>query len=426
MQPDKNTNIAAQQLKALRDLTELIVEISDNIDESNNASYDFNNKLGSLVLDIRETLNKLSKKEKQEKEPDYKPIVAAIKKLESKLDFRPEVNVEDPVVKVNTDVDKLIKSLETNVAQYFKDAIQLIPKVPKTDLSKSESLLSDVLEQLGSIDTGVRLKPEFPNSFQVSNYTAPSADTDHNTLQAINEIFSTYGDTVSVDNKKKSLLKFGSRTTVGTTWETLMTEQGTEVGETFVSGNNITHIVSSTTDTQTVNIEYHTVSAGVTTFGVQSATLNGTTPVALTTPAYRVSRVYNTGSTPLAGTIYIYEGGTRTDANTHITIPAGEQQTQKAQTTISDNDYWVITFISLSVLAKVTKYAEARLEIKPVAQSYWRPITQTFAATDTTGTILIKTEPYLIVPSNYDVRLAVKTNTSAVSIAGGFGGYLAN
>lgn len=249
--------------------------------------------------------------------------------------------------------------------------------------------------------------------------------------QAIRVIEETYGDTVSVVTKAKNLLKFGSRTTVGTGWEILTTAVGSETAETYATGNDIDTVVSGDAGDagKTLKLEYHTESSGVTTFGVQDVTLDGadgTTPVSLTTPAFRTSRAYNTSSSDLVGPIYFYQDNTgRDDDKTHLVIPAGEQQTQKASTTISGTDYWIITSISASVLSKTTKYAEFRLVAKPVTQSYFLPISQTVSVTDTTGTVELLNEPYVIVPSDYDVALQVKTNTSAVDVAGGFSGYLA-
>lgn len=45
--------------------------------------------------------------------------------------------------------------------------------------------------------------------------------TDPYLRHAIDVISSTYGDLVSVTNKKKDLLKFGTHTCIGTGWETL-------------------------------------------------------------------------------------------------------------------------------------------------------------------------------------------------------------
>lgn len=250
---------------------------------------------------------------------------------------------------------------------------------------------------------------------------------------AVDVIKSTYNVNVSVDEKRKDLLKFGVRTTEGTGWETLMETAGSETEETFVSTNIINALVSSSSsDDETVGVEYHTTDGTNATFGVQMVALNGQTSVAFGTDAFRVSRIYNVSTTPLAGTVYAFEGSTGVTSGipdnktkVHAVIDAGEQQTQKAQTTISSVDYWIIANISLSVLSKTSAYAEARLEAKPVSQSYWRPVSQNFASSDSSGTIELLKEPFIIVPSNYDVRIAVKTNASGVQVAGGFSGYLA-
>lgn len=259
---------------------------------------------------------------------------------------------------------------------------------------------------------------------------------DHRVQHAIDVIKDQYSVNVSVDYKKKDLLKFGTRTTVGTDWETLMSvlkPSGTQTKETFVTDNDITHLISSNSgDTGTVKVEYHTVDGnGDTTFGVQEVTLTGQTAAPLSTAAFRISRMYNTGSSALVGDIYAYEGGAttsgvpNTETEIHARIEAGEQQTQKGQTTVSSLDYWIITNLSVSVTEKTGAWVEARLESKPVAQAYWRPISQNFAATDSSGTTQLQKEPLLIVPANYDVRLVIRANAANVDVAGGFNGYLA-
>lgn len=259
-------------------------------------------------------------------------------------------------------------------------------------------------------------------------------DKDPRINHAIDVIYGTYGDVVSIDLKKKDLLKFGKHTSVGTGWETMMELQDSETNETFVSGNTITSVVSTSgSDTGTMTYEYHTISDGVITFGVGSFTLNGQTAVTLPVAAFRANRAYNTGSSALVGDVAFYEGGSITsgkpdsDSTVHLLITGtdGNNQTEKAQTAISDDDYWIITNISLSILSKVSAYAEARIEAKPVSATYWRPISQTFACSDASGTIELLKEPYIIVPSNYDVRLACRANTGSVDMAGAFSGYLA-
>ena len=306
-----------------------------------------------------------------------------------------------------------------------------MPNPIELTLQYLENLLADKTVTPYVLRRGLVVKQPDNSYENVSNtYPFPiriDADQGDGIRQALNEIYSGYGDTVSVENKKKSLLKFGSKTTVGTSWETMMTARGSEVQETLLSTNGITTIVSDNpVDTRTLKLEYHTISTGLLTFGVQEVTLQGTTPVTLPTPCARASRMYNNDTTALVGNIYVYEGGTRTNANTHLVISAGEQQTQKAATAISNFDYAIIKSASINVLSKVTKYAEARIEIRAVGKTYWRPITQTFSTTDNTGTIQLFFDPHKIVPANHDARLAVKTNTGGVDVSGGFNAVLAN
>lgn len=250
--------------------------------------------------------------------------------------------------------------------------------------------------------------------------------------QAFDEIEATYTKQVSISAKRKSLRKWGERTTVGTGIETLMTAQGSETSETLVSTNAITTVVStSASDTQTLKFyEGHTISGTDATFlfednGGDGITLTGTTPVVLPTAAFRTNRARL--SSVAVGTIAFYEGGTRTDANTHLTISPGDIQSQKASTTISSQDYWLITGATLSVLEKTGAWAQGRIEIKPITDANFFPITQWSGASDASGTvdILGPDGPFLIVPANHDVRISIKANAAGVDVAGGIIGVLA-
>lgn len=200
----------------------------------------------------------------------------------------------------------------------------------------------------------------------------------------------------------------------------------------FVTGNDITSLIStSTNDAETITLEGHTVSGGVTTFVVQSKALNGQTAVALDTPLFRVTRMYNASTTNLEGNVAAYEGGATTggkpdtDSTVHALITAGEQQTQKASTTISDADYWIINQFTLSDVDKANSYSEARIEIKPVGSAVWRPVTQNIAATDSAATTVVPLCERVVVPPNHDVRIAVRCNIAGVTVAGGMQGILA-
>lgn len=255
------------------------------------------------------------------------------------------------------------------------------------------------------------------------------AAQDWRLIQAFDEIESSYGEIVSIRAKRKSIRKWGSRTTVGTGIETLETAQGSETSETFVSTNAITTVVStSASDTQVLQLyEGQTISGGNASFALENdgITLTGNTPVTLPTALFRATRARL--ASPAVGTIAFYEGGTRTDANTHLTVPPGDIQSQKASTTISSVDYWIITGATGSVLEKTSSWAAFRIEIKPITASNYYPITQWVGVSDASGTrsILDTGDPYLIVPTNHDVRLAVTANTANVDVAGGMIGVLA-
>lgn len=125
--------------------------------------------------------------------------------------------------------------------------------------------------------------------------------SDADIKHAINLIYSTYGDRVSVDAKRKDLVKFGRNPAADTSAQTVWNQGG---NETYVSTNAIDSISSSSTsDTGTVSIEGHTISGSDLTFVVQSKTLTGQTKATLDTPLARCTRVYNTGTADFVGDI---------------------------------------------------------------------------------------------------------------------------
>ena len=118
-----------------------------------------------------------------------------------------------------------------------------------------------------------------------------SIDDDPKIAAAIQEIYNTYGDLVSVGSKKKQLIKFGRNTDLSTTQEQVWLQGGTED---LPSDNIINTLVSTNAgDDQTVTIEGHTISGNNLTFVTQPATINGTTDVTLTTSLARATRLLN-------------------------------------------------------------------------------------------------------------------------------------
>lgn len=247
-------------------------------------------------------------------------------------------------------------------------------------------------------------------------------------VQAEREIEATYGDRVSVDRKAKSLLKFGKSAELGTSGlETVWTLGG---NETYVSDNTISHISSSSAlDTEEIYVEGHTVDNGEFTFVAQTATLSGNTKVSLDTPLARVSRISNNGSTEVAGRVVVYEdttvsGGVPTDeTKIHIDMVDGYQQSFKAATTFSKEDYYVMTGFYGAVSAKQSAAADFYVEIRN-PNGVFLP-KACFTASSTGGNSDISLDPAIIVPKNSDVRVRCETETNNAVVFGIFKGYLA-
>lgn len=163
---------AETQLQTLEDIAKMTQEIINIVDDSGNVD-----KIGTLLIDIRETLGGLRDKEAPET-PDYaKPVVDAVSKLEKALsasikgiDVKPQIKVDAPAVNVSPpSVDlKGVEKAVDKLSGSFKDAIKLI-KIPENDDSALTEIMSNVLDQLSSIDKGVRTKPQAPNTIKVTN-----------------------------------------------------------------------------------------------------------------------------------------------------------------------------------------------------------------------------------------------------------------
>ena len=249
--------------------------------------------------------------------------------------------------------------------------------------------------------------------------------------QAIREVFNTYGVKVSVSQKKKSLNKFGRNqlTTNAVTGSTIMTLPAGQNHETYVSTNAIDTVSSSSTsDTEEIVIEGHTISGSDFTFVVQTITLTGQTKAVLSTPLARVSRMYNNNGTDLVGSVYCYEDDTLTagvpDTGTkvHAIIRAGKNNTEKCATTLSSTDYWFVTEWGGSVLEKTAAFADVELEVAPFGK--------VFRVLDALGvasgaTVEESFSPYLIVPANSDVRVVGVASAAGKQVAASIHGYLA-
>lgn len=251
---------------------------------------------------------------------------------------------------------------------------------------------------------------------------------------AIAEVKQTYGDVVSIDRKNKSILKFGHTRNADSGVETLIAHMLDAAPlETYVSANTIAYISSSNnSDTSTINYEGHTYDSatGDFKFITASVTLQGQTKVTLPTAVARVSRGYNSGSTSLLGNVYWYEDDTvvsgvpQTASKTHLIIEAGENQTEKAATTVSFNDYLFITsaYVGLArggASVNADLYVEVRLP-----NGVFRPLYQgvVFGGSNSHP---FQFRPYLIVPKNSDIRMTVVSNAANAEAMGWFQGMFA-
>lgn len=249
---------------------------------------------------------------------------------------------------------------------------------------------------------------------------------------AIDVIYDTYGDRVSVEEKAKDLLKFGRNKNIQTTKTTLMTLPATIFNETYLTDNLITTVSSSSAaDTESITVEGHTTADGGLTFTFvsQTITLTGQTQVTLATPLARCTKLYNAGTADLVGSVYAYQDNTSTagvpdtPALVHCIIDAGLNNSEKASTTISGSDYWIIAGFYADCLEKVATFGILHFEIRLPGKVFRNSID--ISVNDTShGEHEFK--PYLIVPKNSDVRLRVSASANGKDFSGGIQGVLAS
>jgi len=251
-------------------------------------------------------------------------------------------------------------------------------------------------------------------------------------VQAEREIQATFGDVVSIDKKAKSLLKFGKSAELSAdTMETIWAFGG---HETYVQGNLIDSISSSNAaDNEEIYLECHTVEGTGTdqkfTFMTQVVTLDGQNRVPLPTPVARVSTVYNNNGTELAGAVYVYEdtaitsGVPQDSTKVHEYIPQGFQQSFKAATTFSDQDYYVLTGGFGSVSNKQAASVDFYLEVRTAGKVFRQGAA--VSASSTGGSWDLNLDPCIIIPKNADVRVTCETSTQGAVVFGSFKGYLA-
>lgn len=325
---------------------------------------------------------------------------------------------------------------------------------------------------------------------------------------AIDVIYSNYGVNVSVEAKKKDLLKFGRNPNVGSasTGYTLWWTGQDQAHETYVFRNLIDSVSgASSSDVMQAKIEGHTVGSDISvstltqtagtatcttgsaheystddwvyieganeagyngivkitvtgattftytvasgtsspatgtitstnqkkTFVSQTVTLSGQTRVPLTTPIARSTRTIipeQNRAVANVGEIYVYENtaltsGKPTDTTKiHLTVPANKSQSEKASTTLSDTDFWIVTGFRGSMLEKAAGFADVELQVREMG-GVFRP-KDDVTADGPQGTALF--EPYVIIPANADTRLVAISDSTSRDVSGSVQGYLAS
>jgi hypothetical protein len=237
---------------------------------------------------------------------------------------------------------------------------------------------------------------------------------------AILEVKNSHGVDISVQQRAKSLIKFGVNNDIDAgIRETIWSTGG---NETYQTSNTIDRVVSSDAgDTQSIVIEGHTLSGGLLTFVTQTVTLTGTTAVTLATPLARANRLYNNGSSDFLGNVTVYVNG----GTTHITANGAENQSLKGATSISDSEYYLITDLTFSVNRTNTAVCDFELQSRIIGKVF-RTIAPKLTCSDTEGTIQVHFEQPIIIRNNSDVRLMCTSSAANTFVSGAMHGYLAS
>ena len=226
--------------------------------------------------------------------------------------------------------------------------------------------------------------------------------------------------------KGKTLSKFGTNTDIGSTL-TMVWEQGGI--EALPDTNAITTVSSSSaSDTGDVVIEGHTIDGnGDFTFSIQTATLSGQTEVPLVTPLARATRLKNVGTADLVGTAYVYQDDTvtagvpDTAAKIHLSASPDDNQSLKCATTISKDDYWVLTGFTASVNEKRSALIDFRLQVREKG-GVFRTVFKTSVTNSSIQPPAFASD--IIVSSNSDVRVLAIADGAASSCNATLSGYL--
>ena len=254
---------------------------------------------------------------------------------------------------------------------------------------------------------------------------------------ALEVIYGINGDSCLIKNK--DLVKFGGNTSVGTTEKTLMGLQGSEVRETYATTNSVDSLIcTDDTFTGNIKIEGHYLSGTDKVFHVQTIAATGQTRAALTQPLCRATRAYIPGSTgfatPASDVAYIYDSTVATTpasgvpnvaSATKLILDGYENTSAKAATTISFQDYAIITKLTFSCRKKANADVTLRFRTRTGTNVFRTKTAPLYLATDAAQSLVVNFLPYLIIEPNSDIELTALGSTTGITVTGGFDCFLA-
>lgn len=268
-------------------------------------------------------------------------------------------------------------------------------------------------------------------------------DTDESRLNlAIAELYEMgYDGEWSVANKRKSLSKFGRRRVStanvrGTVWDAHIEEMYLEEGD----GNLITQWSSSSASDNGVPFyfEGHYTDGGVLKFVAFTQTCLGQNRQTFPQPLIRSTRMRTVSLMAPAGDVWVYQGasvtlsgGVPTDLSfAHNVVRGatyGEAQSQKLASTFSENDAFLITAATVSVLRQQAGAVDFRLERGiPLEGSAFAPAYGDFSLNSTgLSTLRAEFDPVIIIPPRHDFRVTAAPTANNVQSMGTLSGHLA-
>lgn len=241
---------------------------------------------------------------------------------------------------------------------------------------------------------------------------------------ALNRIEREFGDRCEVN--RKDLNKFGGNPAVGVTEVSLNSWGADEVFQT----SNVTLKMSSSSasDTSGVFIEYAFLnSKNEFEFAAMQATLDGQNKVTLPSAAARWMRMYTSGD--VAGDVYIYRDGAITagvpdDLTTvHNAIPAGDNQSQKAGTTITHSNYFLMSSYWADVVKKTGASITIKIKIREFGGDFRSAPRR--GASDSNG-LRQEYDSYFIVKPGSDIVITATSSVASTDVTAGFNGMFAD